>query len=280
MLAAGKAYWIASAGRTGTAWSQQPNQSCMAGQRNGKARELYTKGSAWYCVRSRRQKEHLAAAHVRMIGDIDVFCPRIRSRVLTKRGWRVVTEALFPGYFFAYFALEEMLVRVRSAHGVMFVLRFGDRYPEMGDDVINDLRREVESGGKRGLMPALVPGERVRFRQGPLVGLEAMVTQILPGSDRAKLLLEFLGRKAAVEAKTADVLPTDYHRFGFLGFAARFGGIEKGHRCGRERRKADANVTSSFPSGKTGHAKPASDIDGLDSLGISLLVPDTKAQHG
>jgi transcription antitermination factor NusG len=220
----------------------------MAGQRNGNAREVYTKGAAWYCVRSRRNKEHLAAAHVRMIGNIDVFCPEIRVRVLSKRGGTVATEALFPGYFFAYFPMEKMLERVLSAPGVMGVLRFGDRYPEMGDDVINDLRPEVETGGRRGSVPALVPGERVRLRQGPLAGSEATVTQVLSGGDRAKLLLEFLGGTVAVDAKTEDLLPTDYHRFGFLGFAVHLGGIEKGHRFGRERPKADPNLTGSFPS--------------------------------
>jgi transcriptional antiterminator RfaH len=220
----------------------------MAGQRNGNAGEPYAKGAAWYCVRSRREKEHLAATHVRMLGDIDVFCPKIRSRVLSQRGWTVVTEALFPGYFFAYFPLEKMLARVLSAPGVMSVLRVDDRYPEMGHDVINDLRRELETGGRRGLAPTLVPGERIKLRQGPLAGLEAMVTQILPGGERAKLLLEFLGGKVAVDANTEDVLPTDYHRFGSLGFAVHFGRIEKGHRFGRERPKADPNLTGSFPS--------------------------------
>ncbi len=252
----------------------------MAGQKNGNGRELYTKGAAWYCVRSRRKEEHLAAAYVRTIGDIDVFCPTIRSRVLSKRGGTVVTEALFPGYFFAYFQLEKMLERVLSAPGVMSVLRLDDRYPEMGDDVINDLRREVETGGGRRLAPVLVPGERVRFRQGSLAGLKAMVTQILPGGERAKLLLEFLGGEVAADANPEDVRPPDYHRFGCLGFAAQFGGIEKGHRFGRERPKADPNLTGSSPSEKSDRSKPASGIDGLDSLGISFLVPHTKAERG
>jgi transcription antitermination factor NusG len=236
----------------------------MAGQKNENAGEVYTKG-AWYCVRSRRQKEHLTAAHVRMIKDIDVFCPEIRARVLSKRGGTVVTEALFPGYFFAYFPLEQILERVLSAPGVMSVLRIGDRYPAIGDDVINDLRRELEPGGRRGSVPALVPGERVRLRQGSLAGSEATVTQVLSGGERVKLLLEFLGGTVAVDANPDDVLPTDYHRFGFFGFAVHLGRIEKGHRFGRERPKADRNLTGSFPEKSVVLSREAVSMDSARS---------------
>jgi hypothetical protein len=55
---------------------------------------------AWYCLRSRRKQEHIAAAHVRVLGDVTVFCPRIHFRRASRRGVVCVTEALFPGYFF------------------------------------------------------------------------------------------------------------------------------------------------------------------------------------
>jgi transcriptional antiterminator RfaH len=75
-------------------------------------------GPGWYCLRTRRKQEHAAAAHVRILGDFAVFCPRIGFHRPTKGGAIWVTEALFPGYFFARFSLREMLPLVRSAHGV------------------------------------------------------------------------------------------------------------------------------------------------------------------
>jgi transcriptional antiterminator RfaH len=69
----------------------------------------------WYCLRTRGKQEHLAAAHVRLLEGVAVFCPRIKFRRSTKGAAIWVTEALFPGYFFARFCLREMLPSVRSA---------------------------------------------------------------------------------------------------------------------------------------------------------------------
>jgi Transcription termination factor nusG len=113
--------------------------ACSSGESKNEA------DSAWYCLYSRRKQEHMAAAHVRLLGSIPVFCPRIRFRRQTRGGATVmVTEAMFPGYFFARFCLGEMLPQVRSAHGVSSIVRFGDWYPVIDDNVIEQLR--VSSG--------------------------------------------------------------------------------------------------------------------------------------
>ena len=139
----------------------------MVEQTNGNCRTPHEKGAAWYCLRSRRKQEHVAAVHVKILGNIPVFCPRICFRKATKTGSTVkVTEALFPGYFFARFNLGEMLPQVRSAHGVSSIVRLGDWYPVIEDSIIEELR--VESGGSTiaELLPDLVPGDRVRLAVG------------------------------------------------------------------------------------------------------------------
>src|ERR1700731_470114 len=121
---------------------------------NGK--EPNDDGTAWYCLRWRRKQEHVASVHVKLLGNIPVFCPRIRFRRATKSGPPVsVTEALFPGYFFARFSLREMLPQVRSAHGVSGMVRFGHWYPVIEDSIIEELR--AEGGTLRELTPDLVP---------------------------------------------------------------------------------------------------------------------------
>ena len=41
---------------------------------------------AWFCVRSQPKREHIAAAHLRNLVEVEVFCPRLRIRKATRRG--------------------------------------------------------------------------------------------------------------------------------------------------------------------------------------------------
>jgi transcriptional antiterminator RfaH len=190
-------------------------------------------GVGWYCLRTRRKQEQVAAAHVRILGNVAVFCPKIRYRRPSKGGAAWVTEALFPGYFFARFSLREMLPRVRSAHGVSTIVRFGEWYPEIADSIIEELRVETDDRVLGESVPPLVPGDRVRLVGGALAGLEAVVTQVLPGNERVRLLLEFLGRETFAEARTEHVVPGEKVGSLILRFAARLGAIEGGNRLCR-----------------------------------------------
>ena len=187
----------------------------------------------WYCLRTRRKQEHVAAAHIRILGDVAVFCPRIRFRRPTKGGAIWVTEALFPGYFFARFSLREMLPLVRSAHGVSSVVRFGEWYPEIADSIIEELRVETEDRVLGESVPPFAPGDRVRLIGGALAGLEAVVTHVLPGNERVRLLLEFLGRETVAEAQAEHVVLGEKVGSLVLRFAARLGAIEGGNHLGR-----------------------------------------------
>src|ERR1700749_1424726 len=96
--------------------------------------------TAWYCLRSQPKHEHIAAAHLRLLEGITVFCPRIRFKRATRQGLAWVTEAMFPGYLFARFKLTEMHLRVRYAHGVSGIVRFADRYPVIEEGALAQLR--------------------------------------------------------------------------------------------------------------------------------------------
>jgi transcriptional antiterminator RfaH len=206
-------------------------------------------GTAWYCLRSRRKQEHVASVHVKILGNIPVFCPRIRFRRATRSGSVRVTEALFPGYFFARFSLREMLPQVRSAHGVSGIVRFGHWYPVIEDSIIEELRAETEGGTLRELAPDLVPGDRVRLVVGPLAGLEAVITHVLPGSERVKLLLGFLGGDTLAEASSKDVIPCDHFGSIVFRFATRLSTTPRDNRLnGAKVRLPEAILTERSPS--------------------------------
>src|ERR1700738_3083787 len=95
---------------------------------------------AWYCLRSQPKHEHIAAAHLRLLESVTVFCPRIRFKRPTRAGLVSVTEAMFPGYLFAQFELAKMHRQVRYAHGVSGIVRFADRYPTIDEGALAQLR--------------------------------------------------------------------------------------------------------------------------------------------
>lgn len=167
--------------------------------------ETFTEG--WYCVRTKPKSEHLAARNLKAFANLDeVFCPRIRYEKPTRRGKVWFVEALFPGYVFAKFDLREDLRAVNAASGVTGVLRFSDKYPVIGDAYICELKEEFPEEEKaiRIIEPTIEAGDDVIVTEGPMAGLQTVVTRLISGQDRVAVLLDWLGqeREAVVSMRS------------------------------------------------------------------------------
>jgi transcriptional antiterminator RfaH len=125
---------------------------------------------------------------------------------VTRQGVVWVTEAMFPGYLFARFQLPKMHRHVRYAHGVSGIVRFADRYPTIDEQALIQLRDHTDVGGVKELNYGLSQGDNVKIVHGAFVGLDAVVTQVLPARERVKILLDFLGRKIEAEVEHSNVL--------------------------------------------------------------------------
>jgi transcriptional antiterminator RfaH len=161
---------------------------------------------AWYCLRSQPKHEHIAAAHLRMLEGVTVFCPRIRFRRVTRQRLVWVTEAMFPGYLFARFELAKMHRQVGYTHGVSGIVRFADRYPIIEEAVLAQLRDHTGGSDIKELDYALSLGDSVTIARGAFAGLEAVVTQTLPAKERVRVLMDFLGRKMETEVECLSIL--------------------------------------------------------------------------
>jgi transcriptional antiterminator RfaH len=166
---------------------------------------------AWYCLRSQPKHEHIAGAHLRMLDGVTVFCPRIRFKRATRRGLVWVTEAMFTGYLFARFELSEMHSHVLYAHGVRGIVRFGNRYSTIEEASLAQLRDQTGIAEVKELNYEFSQGNQVKIIKGVFIGLEAVVTQVLPATQRVKILMDFLGRKMEAEVECASVLPQVAH---------------------------------------------------------------------
>ena len=177
---------------------------CNSGSSPGEARQVSE--AAWYCLQAKCKQEHIAAAHLRELKGVTVFCPRIRFRRQTRVRVVWVTEALFPGYLFAHFDLARMHRVVGYAHGVKCIVRFANRYPTIDGPLVDRLREEVGEKEIRLLDYEPSEGDNVKVADGAFAGLEAVVMQNLPARARVRVLLDFLGRKVEAELERSSVL--------------------------------------------------------------------------
>jgi transcriptional antiterminator RfaH len=159
----------------------------------------------WFCLRTQRKREHIAAAILSKIEDIEVFCPRISQIKKTRTGKKRFVEAMFPGYIFARFSLSTNYRRVIHTQGVSGLVGRGD-HKAMPREIIEDLKASLPEGVIEAPDLSLEPGAKVQFVSGSLQGLNGEVLAQLSSSNRVQILLEFLGREITVAASTDDIL--------------------------------------------------------------------------
>jgi transcriptional antiterminator RfaH len=153
----------------------------------------------WFCLRSQPKHEHIAAAHLKNMADVEVYLPRVRFKRSTRQGLAWVTEALFPNYLFARFDWESSLRLVQSARGVSGVVHFGERWPVIEAAVIADLQATVGVEELRTISTGLAPGDIVEIAEGSMRGLSAVVSRVMPSRERVAVLMDFLGRQTTIE---------------------------------------------------------------------------------
>jgi transcription antitermination factor NusG len=102
--------------------------------------------------------------------------------------------------------LESILGEVRYTPAVKVVVQFGDRFPRIPDDVIEELHRDLAELRSDVTMDAPLEGEEVEIAAGAFVGMKAIVTHVLPGRERARILLDVMGRSVPAELSLNLVL--------------------------------------------------------------------------
>ena len=160
---------------------------------------------AWYCLRTQTKREHIAAAIVEQIENVEVFCPRISQIKKTKVGKKRFTEALFPSYLFVRFSYREHYRQVIHTQGVRGMVEHGDRRI-VPDAAIKELKATLPSDVIEFEDPSVQPGAEIEFISGTLKGLNGKVLAGLSSKDRVNVLLEFLGREITVAADPSDII--------------------------------------------------------------------------
>ncbi|HAV62486.1 MAG TPA: hypothetical protein DCY13_09000 [Verrucomicrobiales bacterium] len=169
------------------------------GTNTGETLDPKAQERAWFCVRTRPKNEHIAAARLRELGQIDVFNPRIRFKRPRGRHTMWVTEALFPGYVFAKFNWRDHLKLVHYTNGVTGVVHFGYQYPIIDQQVITEWQNVLGEEEMALVEDIPQPGEEVLVTGGAFKGTLAQVVRVTDSKRRIAVLMEFLGRQVMME---------------------------------------------------------------------------------
>ncbi len=152
----------------------------------------------WYALRSKPRKEEVVWRQARL-GGYEVFYPRVRVHPVNPRSRKV--RPYFPGYLFVQVDLIAAGLSVFQwmPHTIGLV-SFGGEPSIVPDNLVYELRKRVleisEAGGE--IFDGLQPGDLVRISAGPFRGYEAIFDARLPGNERVRVLLEFLGNRRQV----------------------------------------------------------------------------------
>jgi len=161
---------------------------------------------SWFCLRAQPKREHIAAACLRQMCEVEVFCPRVRFRKPTNRGPVWFIESLFPGYLFARFDYRAFHRQIKGGPGVSGFVQFGERIALLPDALISEIRNQTGTDEVVEISHALEPGQEVEITEGPFQGLKALVTRIITARERVEILIEWMGRTLRAEVHEEHVL--------------------------------------------------------------------------
>jgi transcriptional antiterminator RfaH len=107
-------------------------------------------------------------------------------------------EALFPNYLFARFDPAHTLNLVKHSPSVSTIVHFGNKLPQVPDEVIAELQASFPEGEIQEYDRDVRPGDEVTIGTGPFAGMNAKVLRVLAPQQRVEVLLEMLGRATPV----------------------------------------------------------------------------------
>lgn len=160
----------------------------------------------WYVVHTKVRDEQTACENLARQG-FAVYLPRIKVLKRIRGRQQARLEPLFPRYiFFQPRSTAHSIAPVRSTRGVMNIVRFGQEPAVMRSEVLHGIRdfetRQNEASDED--ISPFQPGERVRVADGPLTGLEGLISDV--SQQRVVVLMHMLGQNTRVSLSRHQLL--------------------------------------------------------------------------
>ena len=149
---------------------------------------------SWYVVCCKPRQEAAAEENLHRHG-FQIYLPHICTRQRSRGQWVNAVEVLFHRYIFIQLDAQlRSIAPIRSTRGVVGLLQFGGHPAVVPNAVMDALlqREDVESGLHLDTRQLFSAGVRIKLVDGPLSGMEGVLTQ-QDGDQRVVVLLELLG---------------------------------------------------------------------------------------
>lgn len=160
----------------------------------------------WYALRAKPRKEEVVWRQL-VNQEYENYFPRLRVNPVNPRSRK--WKAYFPGYLFVKADLEAVGVSVFQwmPHTIGLV-SFGGEPAEVPEALISSVQKRVgeinAAGGE--VFDGLQSGDSVHIHDGPFSGYEGIFDARLPGTERVRVLLQFLSQRiVAVELGAGQI---------------------------------------------------------------------------
>jgi transcriptional antiterminator RfaH len=160
----------------------------------------------WYVVHTKVRQEQTACENLARQGYA-VYMPRIKILKRSRGRQQAQQEPMFPRYIFVQPGSDaHSIAPVRSTLGVTSIVRFGQEPAVMRPAIlksIRDFEARRNEASDQDISP-FQPGERVRVADGPLTGLEGLISDV--SQDRVIVLMQLLGQDTRVSLSYHQLL--------------------------------------------------------------------------
>lgn len=159
---------------------------------------------AWYVLHCQPNKEEQVTTYIEQVLMLPVYHPKIQQR----QHGRIVTIPLFLRYLFIHVDLYSVPPsKLNSLPGVIGLVGTENVPQPIPTNIIEELYRRVDEINRTGqfINHSFQPGDTVRFKSGPLYGLEAVFDSSLQAIDRVRVLLEFMGQINRVDVDASSL---------------------------------------------------------------------------
>ncbi|HZU30369.1 MAG TPA: transcription termination/antitermination NusG family protein [Candidatus Angelobacter sp.] len=154
--------------------------------------------SFWYALATKPHQEDRAAENLTAWG-IPTLAPKFHDRQIGRK------KPLFPGYIFACFNMETMIQKIRFTRGIAYVVSFGGKPAEIGEEIILAISRRIGDDGSVLLGQTFKLGDPIIITSGPLRDLHGIFEKELSGSERVQILLATMACAGRAETSRYDL---------------------------------------------------------------------------
>jgi transcription termination/antitermination protein NusG len=173
---------------------------------NGNTMELalHAVEDPWFALRVKPNHEKPVAAALRGKG-LEEFLPLLRTRRQWSDRVKVIDLPLFPGYLFCRLNLEDRMPLLTTP-GFLYIVGIGRNPEPVDESEILAIQSVLRTGVPVTPWPSLVVGQKVELKNGPLRGLQGVLSKIA-NQHRIYVSVTLLKRSISVEVDPQWVQP-------------------------------------------------------------------------